>query len=179
MKTRLILIRHSQPEVTLDRPATDWPLSAEGRRLCVPLAEAMTPYQPACLVASQETKARETAQLVAEQLGIPWQVAKGLHEHDRTGVPYLGDEAFQSMVRAFFAHPDEQVFGCETANQAATRFAQAVERVLQATVLDTGCVAIVAHGVVISLYVARRRRYTSEQVYTFWRGLKQPDVVVC
>ncbi|HLY32614.1 MAG TPA: histidine phosphatase family protein [Ktedonobacterales bacterium] len=178
MNPTLILIRHSLSEVTPDLPATDWPLSIEGRRRCEALADALAPYRPNVIFASHEAKAQETARLVARRLDIPWQVADGLHEHDRSGTPFLSDEAFQATVATFLAHPDGLVFGRETANQAQARFSQAVERVLQ-TASGAGCIAIVAHGLVISLYLACQRGYTPAQTYAFWRDLSQPDFVVC
>ncbi len=46
----------------------------------------------------------------------------GLHEHDRTGVPFLSDEEFGRAARGFFERPDEPVWGNETARQVGGRF---------------------------------------------------------
>ena len=46
------------------------------------------------MVSSEEPKAVETAGIAAGCLGLGCSVYPGLHEHDRTGVPFLGDEEF-------------------------------------------------------------------------------------
>jgi broad specificity phosphatase PhoE len=74
-------------------------------------------------------------------------------------------------VREFFAHPSEPVFGPETADEAYARFAAAVDP-LSAT---NGTRAVVAHGRVISLFVARRARVDA---YELWLRLGLPSFVV-
>ena len=75
-----------------------------------------------------------------------------MHEHDAGETPILGDAQWQATREAFFARPDDVVFGRESANEAGCRFAGAVEAVTDR--MGAGGV-IVAHGRVISLFVAR------------------------
>ncbi|MCP4167150.1 MAG: histidine phosphatase family protein [Chloroflexi bacterium] len=70
--------------------------------------------------------------------------------------------------------PDELVFGEETADRAHERFATAVDVVLTAHPGQT--VAIVAHGTVITLYVAHLQNL---EPYPFWRQFELADFVVC
>jgi broad specificity phosphatase PhoE len=53
---RLILIRHSVPDIVQGVPASQWHLSAEGRRRCEVLAGLLAPYEPAMIVTSLEPK---------------------------------------------------------------------------------------------------------------------------
>ena len=53
------------------------------------------------MVSSGEPKAVETAEIAAERLGIECSVSPGLHEHDRTGAPFLSSEGFVQAARAF------------------------------------------------------------------------------
>ena len=117
----LILIRHSQSQPQPDHPASQWPLTEEGARRCLALAERLAAYAPAVIVTSRERKAAETGVLGAAQLGIPAIMADGLHEHLREHVGWLPNPAFEQAVAAFFAHPNELVFGEETAAQAGAR----------------------------------------------------------
>lgn len=168
----LMLVKHSLPRIDPARPARQWPLAAEGRRRCVSLAERLAPYAPAALVASVEPKASETAALVAARLGMAWETAEGLHEHDRSNVGFLGEEEWQAAIARFFARPDELVLGRETATQARQRFARAVAEVLERT--GEGNVAIVAHGTVIALYVAAR---AGVEPLPLWQRLGLPSFV--
>lgn len=169
----LILVRHSAPEIVSEVSARDWHLSAEGRARCLLLAAALAPYQPCAIITSVEQKAVETGQIVAERLGVPQAAMDGLHEHDRRNVGLLDPATFQARVAAFFAEPDTLVLGHETAAQARARFTRAIDAVLAAYPHDT--VAVVAHGTVLSLYLAQ---VAGIDPYPFWQRLGLPAFVV-
>ena len=76
-----------------------WRLSEEGRRRSVVLADVLERYGPGVVVSSEEPKAVGTAGLVAERLGIECCARPGLHEHDRTGAPFLSDEDLAEMAQ--------------------------------------------------------------------------------
>lgn len=169
----LILIKHSQPALDPAQPAQFWALSAEGRRRCAPLARRLALYRPDVLISSIEPKAISTAELLAGHLARSTAAAPGLHEHDRTNVPFHDSvEAFQAEVRRFFEHPADLVFGGETADAAHTRFGDAVHAALDAHPRQT--VAIVAHGTVITLFVTRLHGLDP---YLFWLSLGLPSFV--
>lgn len=169
----LILVRHSIPAIDPARSADQWSLSAEGRQRCAPLADRLAQHHPGVIVTSVEPKAVETARLVAERLGLPLEVAEGLHEHDRRGVPFESRAAFEAAVARFFAEPARLVFGNETADGAHARFAAAVAVVLARHPGEN--VAVVTHGTVMTLFVARANRL---EPFAFWRQLGLPALVV-
>ena len=170
----LILVKHSAPAVAPGVPAREWRLSGLGQQLCDHLADRLAPYRPAVVVTSREPKAEETGHYTGALLGVPVLAADGLHEHERRTVAFMGDqERFETMVALFFAAPDTQVFGEETANQAHARFAAAVESVLAAYPDQT--VVIVAHGTVISLWLAHA---VGLAPFPLWQRLGLPSFVV-
>ncbi len=171
---RLVLIRHARPEIDPDIPANEWGLSPEGRVACPRLAQALRHLKTQVVIASEEPKAAETGELVAQALNLPFQTAPGLHEHDRGNVIFEGDQAvFLANVRRFFEKPDQLVYGAETAHAACQRFTQAVH----SSIADfpDRTVAIATHGTVMSLFVAQ---YNPIDVVDFWGQLKLPDAVV-
>jgi broad specificity phosphatase PhoE len=170
---KLILVKHAPPLVMPDMPSEKWALSDKGRGLCIPLADALAPHSPAVIVSSEEPKAAETAQLVAERLGIPWRTAADLHEHDRSNVPHMRSGEFISMVEVFFRKPNELVLGRETADQARTRFEAAVNDVLAAQ--PVGNVAIVSHGTVIALML---QPSGGREGFQTWRDMGLPSFAV-
>lgn len=170
----VILIKHARPRVIPTAPAPQWRLGDEGRQQCAALADALVAWKPELFIASEEPKASETARLTAQRLGVPWRTAPGLHEHDRSHTPYLADdEAYRAQITGLFARSDEPVFGPETAGAALARFSAALDDAL--TRVTERSVAVVAHGTVISLYVARRFGMDG---YTLWWRLGLPALIV-
>jgi broad specificity phosphatase PhoE len=153
MMRYLILIRHSQPVIEPEVTGREWHLSDEGSARCRLLAEQISGYQPSAIVCSTEPKAAETAALLSAQLGISYSTNHDLREHERDNVPYLGQEEWERAIAEFFTRPDKLVLGNETATQALQRFDQAVQAILRQHI--EGNIAIVAHGTVITLFLAQ------------------------
>jgi broad specificity phosphatase PhoE len=166
-------VKHSLPEIEPGVLSDRWRLSAEGRRRCGPLAEQLAIYQPAALVASREPKATETAALIGKRIGLPYETAEGLEENDRTGFSYLSPAQYEATLTDFFARPEERVVGRETARAAEERFTRAIEAVHGR--LPGGNLVVVAHGTVITLFVAR---HTGIDPFPFWQRLGLPSFVV-
>ena len=115
----------------------------------------------------------ETARLAAVPLGVEHLASPGLHEHDRTGDPFLSAEDSDQAAGTFFANPSKLVWGNETAEQALERFDGAVRAVLETRGEEV--VAVVAHGTVISLFIAQ---YNDVEAYELWRELSVPSFCV-
>lgn len=173
MKKYLIFVKHSLPEIVENLPAREWRLSSAGRERAQRLAERVSRFQPEMIVSSVEPKAKETAEIVANHLGLEFQVMLDLHEHDRSTTPYLSRVEFESVVQEFFQEPNELVFGSETANQAHERFCNAVNGGLNSHGDKT--IVIVSHGTVISLFVARLIGVSD---FLLWNELGLPSFVV-
>lgn len=173
-KRTLILIKHAQPVIEPDVAPNRWRLSEKGRRSSVLLGERLGRYGPGLFVSSEEPKAAETARLAADRLGVEYAVFPGLHEHDRTGAPFFETVGeFEGEARSLFERPHEPVWGNETAEQALERFDGAVRAVLRRHAAET--LAVVAHGTVVSLFVAR---YNDVDAYDLWRRLGLPSLCV-
>mgnify|MGYP000500812927 CR=1 FL=1 len=169
---KLFLIRHAKTKVDPNVDSKLWKLEPSAQTACHTLAEKLEVEGLNRIVTSEEFKAEETGRLIAEPLSISCQSAPNLHEHERTGVPFLGEEAWLKTVTSFFENQDELVFGTETATQARERFDRAVRSVLKRYSNET--LAICSHGTVMSLFIAH---YNPVDVLEFWQTLKMPDVV--
>lgn len=172
MTKYLILVKHSVPEIQVDRLASTWKLSEEGRFRAQHLAEHLKSFAPEVIATSNEPKATETAEILGSQLNLDIQILPDLHEHDRSNVPFLSHEAFQASIRDFFERPDELVFGRETADQTYTRFYRAIHSILNEHRDKT--IVIVTHGTVISLFVSR---LTGSSALELWNQLGLPSFV--
>ena len=171
---KLILVRHSLPRMVTGIPASQWHLSAEGRRRCTALARRLSTYGLGAVVSSQESKAVETGQIVSRTLGLPFETAPDLHEHERGVVTDLGSrEDFEVQVAHFFEHPGRLVLGHETADEAHARFARAIASVIEGHPVAN--IAVVTHGTVMALLIARA---TGLDPTAFWMSLALPCFAV-
>lgn len=169
---RLHLIRHGQPVIDPHLPSHLWTVSERVREQARAAAERLRRAPPRAVVASEEPKARTTGELIAEVLGIPCRSLAGLHEHLRRSQPFRADPgAFEADVCAVFARPGERAMGEESADEAHARFLEAVTLAMET---HRGDLAIVAHGTVISLLVARANALDAA---VFWRSFGLGEVV--
>jgi broad specificity phosphatase PhoE len=164
----VLLVRHSVPHADPTRPAEEWLLSAEGRARCGPLAARLAAYDPTAIVTSTEPKARETADLIAAELGLEVTESSALRETARRTVPWLEPEAFRRAMQTLFERPDEVVLGEERAADALARFSAVADGLDERTI-------VVSHGTVISLYAAQR---TGEDGFAIWSRLQLLDLLV-
>lgn len=180
MASRLVLVKHSHVDVVPGRPPRTWGLSDEGRRRAALLAGRLADFDVARVVSSVEPKAVETAEIVAQRLTVPSASVPGLHEQLRDTAPYLGEKDFQTAIAWLFDEPSKVVFGEESADAAADRFSAAIESL----VMDERSAErsashrdriVVAHGTVISLYVARA---AGIEPFPLWQSLGLPSYVV-
>ena len=124
------------------------------------------------LIASEQRKAVQTAWIIAKRVGVRVELEPGFREHDRVGVRWRGSAQRTRELQDFFANPTERVFGNETAVEALDRFDAALHRCLRER---TDPVAIVTHGTVMSLYLAR---LTGQDAMDIWSRLGVPSVAV-
>ena len=137
------------------------------------MAERLKPHAPDLFVSSTEPKASQTAYLLAVALDADFQTSEGLEEHHRQKTGYLDKGTFENKVRDLFRNPDKRVFGEETANQAADRFAKAMKTVERLN--PRRSLAIVSHGTVISLWLERN---AGADGLVTWKMLGMPSFVV-
>jgi broad specificity phosphatase PhoE len=180
MAQKLIFVRHAAVEIDPAVPSNEWRLSDNGRSLTHHLIPQIAVHNPTRIITSSENKARETGQIIADVLGSSCQTAPNLHEHERSRVGYFEHKAdFVTAVHHFFTHPNQLVFGDETANQARERFDTAVHHLIAQHPHDANVssetLAIVTHGTVLTLFLAH---YNQIEPFHFWQTLELPDYFV-
>lgn len=151
--SRLIFLTH--PEVVIDPqvPVPAWPLSATGRWRMSQFVERLRAWDLSAVYSSDERKALDGGEIVADALGVPHRVDPELGENDRSSTGYVPPPRFWEIVDAFFAAPDESVLGWETARAAQARIVAAVRRADAAEPPDRDLL-VVSHGGVGRLLAA-------------------------
>lgn len=170
---RLHLVRHAPVIVEFGTPAEEWMLAPGAEVPVTALAERLSDARLRRIVASPEPKAAGTAGFLAGALGLPVETRSGLEEHHRLADQQSPDRAtFAANVRRFFERPSDVVFGTESADQAHSRFRQAVAEVMGEALDDE---LIVTHGTVMTLLISRAG---GEAAMDVWSSLMLPDLVV-
>lgn len=142
----------THPEVRVDPavPIARWGLSERGRARARRLHGADFVVGARALWSSPETKAVETAELIAPP-GASVRELDGLGENDRSATGYLPPEEFEQAADEFFAQPRTSVRGWATAADEQRRIVATVDSLLTPGLSGAGDVVIVAHGAVGAL----------------------------
>ena len=142
-------LTHPQVQVDAMVPVPDWSLSGQGRTRVGRFARASCLAATTAIVSSGERKAKETAAIIADALGLTVSVRTGMHENDRSGTGFLPPAEFEITANAFFAQPESRIRGWERAGDAQRRIVAEFKAVVALAV--TGDLLIVGHGAVGTL----------------------------
>jgi broad specificity phosphatase PhoE len=155
----------THPQVRIDPmvPVTQWELSDLGKSRAEAMARSGWLNATTCIVASAETKAVQTAKILAASLGISFDVRPAMHENDRTSTGFLHAAEFEAIANQFFSHPAQSVRGWETAIEAQRRIVGESERVLSG--VTAGDVLFVGHGAVGTLLYCHYARLAISRSY--------------
>lgn len=142
----------THPEVVVDPtvPVTRWHLSEIGRQRMTAFAMLPLLRNVDRIFSSDETKAVEAAQILADRLGLGVARLATLGENDRSATGVLPKDLFEQAANEFFARPGDSYRGWERACDAQARIVDAVAQVLRQR--GDGDAVIVSHGAVGALY---------------------------
>ena len=115
--TELLLVRHGETDWNAEgrlQGHTDRPLSDYGRRQARELADELDGEEFEAVYASDLARARETAEILGERLGLPvvlepdlreknWGSWEGLTPAERVGVEFVGESTGEHTARTLRA----------------------------------------------------------------------------
>ena len=147
---RLLLIRHAESEGNRDAIFTTTPavpLTERGRMQARTAAEWIRAnHPPARIVTSPFARARETATILADVLGVPVDVEPDLRERDYgllAGKPYSTPRPDYDRSQYWLWRPEEG----ETLVEVASRVGAVLDRIAGTTAAHD--VVVVSHGAVM------------------------------
>lgn len=145
-----VYLTHPQVRIDPHKPVERWGLSDVGRRR----VEAISPdgwlVEISRMVSSDELKAVETAQILADKSGMKIETMPDMGENDRSATGFIPPEQFEAAADAFFAAPDTSFRGWETAAAAQKRIVNSVNMALE-THPRSQPILFVGHGAVGTL----------------------------
>lgn len=140
-------VTHPQVRISAEIPVPRWGLSDVGRTRAEQLCARPWLAGVGRLVSSGETKALETAAIVAVATGLAVEVREALHENDRSSTGFVPGERFDALADAFFASPEVSVEGWETSADAQRRVVAETADLFGSSASVVGPdVLIVGHG---------------------------------
>lgn len=141
----------THPQVSIDphTPVGHWSLSHEGLMRTNKVATATGLSKTTQIISSAETKARQTAMIIAKSLKLEISVRERMHENDRSSTGFLPLAEFEAMADDFFAHPGQSVDGWERAIDAQRRIVGETNQIIAQH--DGGDLLLVGHGAVGTL----------------------------
>jgi len=171
---RLILVKHAMPVLEASKAPAEWKLGEQGQKQAFSLIEKLKPYLPFSLYASTESKAYETAAIVAAGLNLDCTLVPGLGEIHRRPLPIMNPAEHRQLNQGIFAQRDQPVLGTESANQALARFSAAIDEQIDPAQTQENCV-VVSHGTVIALFV---EKHNPVDAFELWCKLNCASCVV-
>ena len=151
---KLVLIRHGRPDESHPTRAQDPPLTVLGQRQAEAVATQLASEGITRIISSPLARARETAQPLSEQLGLPVQIIDGWAEADRHTQRYRSTETLRALGStewAVFLQDPVAYLGGDGA-----RFRADVLGALGASLAAgaSGTVAVFTHGLPINVVLS-------------------------
>src|SRR6185312_3169119 len=162
---QVILVRHAMPDIRRGVAPALWGLSEASREDCVLLAHALPDGLSPTIFASDEPKARETAEIIGLRRGLQVALDTGFREVDR---PTAWDDDYRIAAASYLANGLRD--GWEPRDSVVRRFGRSVLAALNAT--EHGTTVIVNHGLALSLWLAA---LADIDLVPFWQALTLPD----
>ncbi len=145
-----LYITHPQVRIDPDIPMQRWGLSEQGRERAKAAASMPWAAKLGRIVSSAETKAIQTASILAEAGGLSIEIVREAGENDRSSTGFLPPDDFEGAADAFFARPTESFKGWERAADAQSRIVEVATAILDRHDPQTP-IAFVGHGAVGTL----------------------------
>ena len=156
-------LTHPQVQVDPAVPVPQWGLSPAGLARVEALAQAGWLAGTTQIVASGETKALQTAAVLAAALGVAVETRAAMHENDRSATGFLPPAEFEAVADRFFAQPQASVRGWERAVDAQARIVAEAETVLAREA--AGDILFVGHGAVGTLLYCHYAGFTIDRAH--------------
>ena len=178
--TYLCLVRHGQTDWNLEgryQGQSDVPLNQKGLEQARSLAERLKGETFYAIFSSDLTRARQTAEPIANLLGLPIQLEPGLREINQGQWEGVLVEDIKARYAEIWSKRTEDPAnvrppGGETVREVATRVYAALDNIARR--FPNGQVLIVSHGLSIATAICRDKGIPVGQAYTVIPDNVQP-----
>lgn len=169
---KLVLIRHSKTIFEKEVPAVQWILSDAGQMSASNLAETDEVAKLDVIYCSDQTKALETAVLLARPHRHQIRVLHDLTELTSITKKYF--DPYEETVHALYFGDIENINGGESIAEGLARFSAAINAIADETP-DKDTVGVVAHANILSIFASQ---YDGRTAYELHEIIQMPDIAV-
>lgn len=124
-------VSHAQVVQDPAVPVPRWGLSPEGRRRVEVLADQPWLATVGRILSSDETKAVETATILADRLGLTVDIRPATGETDRSATGWVPHQRHEELAARYFAEPEVSADGWERAADSQRRVVEALADVIR------------------------------------------------
>jgi 2,3-bisphosphoglycerate-dependent phosphoglycerate mutase len=153
MNNTLYFLRHGHTKVDKVLPVSQWVLSSTGEKQADKLAQDKVFKDIDIIVSSTEQKAYQTTKPTAAALGLGIIQLEEICELDRDKGDFVSQEEYEMRVKVCVEHPDQSVYGWETATHALERFSKKIDELNKQ--YNNKKILIVGHGFTINMFFAK------------------------
>jgi broad specificity phosphatase PhoE len=169
MNNTLIFIRHAKTLVDKNTSIEDWILTKEGEQQANSLTESSNFDNADLLISSEEKKSSLTLIPLSKKLGMEIIRVKELGEIKRPNSEKLTLQEYEDMKTKVFKNLNFTEHGWETANDALSRFKQAIKNI--DSTYQNKIIIICAHGTVMTLFFADLQGKLDD-LFSRWHSLE-------
>lgn len=169
---KLIFIRHSKTTINFKIPITQWELSEEGKILAKELSYDERIKNVDLIYSSDQKKAIQTAEIIAQTNDIPMKIEPHLTELSSITNGII--ENFDEVVHDFNEGNIDRINDGETIEEGFERFNSAVNKIVKLNG-DKKTIGIVSHGEILSIYLSKKLGKSINKIH---ENMKMPHLFV-
>lgn len=153
---KIYFVRHGESEANVTQEfsntATKHPLTASGRAQVEALADELRDVKFAAIYTSPLLRARETAEILSERLGVSYEVLDNLREHHAGELEGRRDPAgwqqYRDLIETWLVKQDTdaRIPGGESYNELRARFIPLMTRLKEKHAATSDSIIVVGHG---------------------------------
>lgn len=153
---KIYFVRHGESEANVTQEfsntATKHPLTANGRAQVEALADELRDVQFAAIYSSPLLRARETAGILSERLGVPYEVIDDLREHHAGELEGRRDPAswqqYRNLIETWLLKQDTdaRIPGGESYSELRARFIPLMTQLRDKHAATSDSIIVVGHG---------------------------------
>ena len=169
MSNSIYLLRHAETKVDYRKSARNWDLTETGQISSMELAKSQVFSKIEGIVHSSENKAKQTADIIANETGAETYELEEFDELKRNHTGFLTNEEYRALIRETLTNWERPAQGWESGEAALRRFMEGIRRTNM--MFHSKNILIVSHGLVLMLYFSSLTHF-QKIAYERWTQLK-------